>query len=124
MNPLAVLSAGLRGSAPADKGCIALQRQQHRAQQQGVRVVPPRKTKMQTSLSPAPLVKPCARWRKVMETGGTHLTARCGGGRMRAHDVWPSQHRLMRTVLAHTVAVLLHLQLGRQPLDVDGLVAS
>jgi hypothetical protein len=30
----------------------------------------------------------------------------------------------MRKVLAHTVAVFLNLTLGRQPLDLDGLVAS
>lgn len=38
------------------------------------------------------------------------------------HDLWHFQHRLIRKVLAHTVGVFLNLQLGRQPLDLDGLL--
>jgi hypothetical protein len=30
----------------------------------------------------------------------------------------------MRKVLAHTVVVFLNLQMGRQPLDLDGFVTS
>ena len=33
-------------------------------------------------------------------------------------------HRLIRKVLALTVVVFLNLQLGRTPLDLDGLVAA
>jgi hypothetical protein len=44
--------------------------------------------------------------------------------RIRAHDLWHYQHRLIRKVLAHTVAVFLNLQMGRQPLDLDGLVTA
>jgi len=39
-------------------------------------------------------------------------------------DLWHFQHRLIRKVLAHTVGVFLNLQLGRKPLDLDGLVAA
>src|SRR5947208_934739 len=98
INPLATLSADFRGSAPADQGCIALQLQQHLAEAQGVSVVTPRKKHMKTSLSPVPLVKTCARWRKLLETVGAHLTERCGGGRMRVHDLWHYPHRLIRKV--------------------------
>jgi len=43
---------------------------------------------------------------------------------VRVHDLWHYQHRLIRKVLAHTVVVFLNLQMGRQPLDLDGLVTS
>jgi hypothetical protein len=59
-----------------------------------------------------------------VETVGSHLTERFGVDRLRGHDLWHDQHRLIRKVLAHTVAVFLKLTLGRQPLDLDGLVAS
>jgi hypothetical protein len=124
MNSLAVLVEDFHGMAPADKGFIALPLQQQLAQEQGVSVVTPRKKHRKTSLYPAPLVKTCARWRKLIETVGSPLTERFGVNRIRVHDLWHFQHRLIRKVLAQTVAVFLNLKLGRQPLDLDGLVAS
>ena len=79
---------------------------------------------MTISLHLAPLVKTWDRWRMLIETVGSHLTERFGVGRIRVHDMWHYQHRLIRKVLAHTVAVFLNLHLGRQPLDLDGLVTS
>jgi hypothetical protein len=79
---------------------------------------------MTATLYPAPVVHTCPRWRRVIETVGAHLTERFGVHRMRVHDLWHLQHRLIRNVLAHTVAIFLNLTLGRQPLDLDGLVAS
>jgi hypothetical protein len=124
INHLETLIADFRGIAPADKGFLALQLQQHLAEEQGVSVVTPRKKNMTTSLYPVQLVKTCAHWRKLVETVGSHLTERFGVGRIRVHDLWHYQHRLIRKVLAHTVAVFLNLKLGRQPLDLDGLVTS
>ncbi len=124
INHLAVLVADFCGIAPADKGFIKLALQQQLAQEQGVSVVTPRKKNMQTSLSPTQLVKACARWRKLVETVDSHLTERLAVNRIRVHDLWHFQHRLIRKVLAHTVVVFLNLTLGRQPLDLDGLVAS
>jgi hypothetical protein len=102
--------------------CIALQQQL--AQEQGVHVVTARKKRMKTSLYPQGLVKTCVRWHRVVETVGSHLTERFGINRTRAHDLWHYQHRLICKILAHTVAVFLNLQLGRPPLDLDGLVVS
>ena len=124
INHLEALIEGFRGIAPADKGFIDLQLQQQLAEKPGVRVVTPRKKNMQTARHPPQLVKMCARWRKLIETVGSHLTERFGVNRIRVHDLWHYQHRLIRKVLAHTVAVFLNLKLGRQPLDLDGLVAS
>jgi hypothetical protein len=78
---------------------------------------------MQTPHPPA-VLKVCARWRKIVETVGSHLTERLAVARIRVHDLWHFQHRLIRKVLAHTVGVFLNLQLGRQPLDLDGLVCD
>jgi hypothetical protein len=39
-------------------------------------------------------------------------------------DLWHLQHRIIRKILAHTLAVVFNLQLGRQPLDFDGLLAD
>ncbi|HZS08358.1 MAG TPA: hypothetical protein VFD58_26225 [Blastocatellia bacterium] len=63
------------------------------------------------------------RWRRIVETVGSQLTERFGIARIRVRDLWHYQHRLIRKILAHTVAVFLNLQLGRDPLDLDGLVS-
>ena len=124
INHLEQLVEGFRGIAPADKGFIDLALQQQLAQEHGVHVVTARKKGMKAALYPWGLVKTCGRWRKLVETVGSHLTERFGIHRTRAHDLWHYQHRLIRKILAHTVAVFLNLQLGRPPLDLDGLVAS
>ncbi len=53
---------------------------------------------------------------------GAHLTERFAVARLRVHDLWHYQHRLIRKILAHTVTVFLNLQLHRSPLDLDSLV--
>jgi len=62
--------------------------------------------------------------RKVVETVGSHLTERLNITRIRVHDLWHFQSRLIRKILTHTVAVFLNLQLNRKPLDLDGLVLN
>ena len=70
------------------------------------------------------LRRAAAQWRKRIETVGSHLTERFGVARIRVHDLWHYQHRLIRKILAHTVIVFLNLQLHRTPLDLDGLVCA
>jgi hypothetical protein len=111
------------GLAPADKGFIdpfgqALLEVRHQVQ---VVTAPRRNMKAPSPHEPA-LLKACARWRKKIETVGSHLTERFAVARIRVHDLWHFQHRLIRKVLAHTVGVFLNLQLGRPPLDLDGLI--
>jgi len=55
---------------------------------------------------------------------GSQLTEHFAVARIRVHDWWHYQHRLIRKVLAHTVVVFLNLQMGRQPLDLEGLGTS
>lgn len=120
---LSELVEGFTGLVPADKGFIDATRQALLAETQGVIVVtPPRKG--MASTQPRALRKICARWRKCVETVGSHLTERFAIARIRVHDLWHYQHRIIRKVLAHTVGVFLNLQLGRAALDLDGLIAD
>ena len=112
-----------KGVVPADKGFIDAARQAA-LQEQGVVVVTrERKNSRQTSPHPKALQKSCSRWRKKVETVGSQLSEHFAVGRIRVRDLWHLQHRLIRKVLAHTVAVFLNLKLGRSPLDLNSLVA-
>jgi DDE family transposase len=115
------LVEGFAGLVPADKGFIDAYRHALLAERHGVIVVTPPRKGMATAHPPT-LLKLCARLRKGVETVGAHLTERFAVARIRVHDLWHFQHRLIRKVLAHTVGVFLNLQLGRPPLDLDGLV--
>ena len=115
------LVEGFAGLVPADKGFIDAYRHALLTERHGVVVVtPPRKG--MTTPHPPTLLRLCARLRKGVETVGAHLTERFAVARIRVHDLWHFQHRLIRKVLAHTVGVFLNLHLGRPPLDLDGLV--
>ncbi len=115
--------AAFAGVVPADKGFIDAVRQALLEERHGVTLVTPPRKRMQAAFAPA-VLKTCARWRKRVETVGSHLTERFGVARIRVRDLWHFQHRLIRKILAHTVGVFLNLQLGRKPLDLDGLVAA
>lgn len=121
INPLEALVEDFRGMAPAAKGFIDAYRQALLAERHAVIVVTPPRVRMQTE-HPRILLKACGRWRKRIETVGAHLTEHFAVARTRAHNLWHYQHRLSRKVLAHTVIVFLNIQMGRQPLDLDGLV--
>ena len=114
---------GFAGVVPADKGFIDAFRQALLAERREVVVITSPRKGMTTPHSPR-LLRACARIRKCIETVGSHLTEHFAIARTRAHDLWHFQHRLIRKVLAHTVGVFLNLQLGRPPLDLDGLVTA
>ncbi len=117
------LVEGFAGLVPADKGCIDASRHTLLAERHGVVVVtPPRKG--MTTPHPPPLLRLCARLRKGVEPGGAHLTERFAVARIRVHDLWHFQPRLIRKVLTPTVGIFLNLDLGRPPLDLDGLVTA
>jgi len=121
---LPTLVEGFAGITPADKGFLDPVGHALLEAQQGVVVVAPQRTNMKAASPHAPtLLKACAYWRKRIETVGSQLTERFAVARIRVHDLWHFQHRLIRKVLAHTIAVFLNLQLGRPPLDLDDLVA-
>jgi hypothetical protein len=77
-----------------------------------------------TTTAPRLVLKICGRIRKCVETVGSQLADRFAVERIRVHDLWHFQHRLIRKVLAHTIGVFLNLQLGRPSLDLDGLLEA
>jgi len=115
--------AGFAGLVPAAKGFSAAVRQAVLAARHGVFVVTAPRNRMTTPQSLTRL-KACARVRKGVATVGAHLRERFAVARLRVQDLWHFHHRLMRKVLAHTVAVFLTLHFGRPALDLDGLVTA
>jgi len=124
INHLDALVEGFTGIVPADKGFIDAHRQAQLAERHAVKVITPKRANMKESPHPPRLLKASAYWRKLVETVGSHLIERFAIARIRVHDLWHYQHRLIRKVLAHTVAVFLNLKLNRSPLDLDGLVCD
>ncbi len=123
VNHTNTLVEGFAGLCPADKGFIDPFRQPLLLDRYAVKIVTPAKTNMREE-HPRALRKFCSRIRKIVETVGSHLTERFAIDAIRVHDIWHFQHHLIRKVLAHTVMVLLNLQLKRDPLDRDGLVLA
>ena len=123
INHLDALVEDFTGLVPADKGFIDEYRQDLLAVRHQIKIVTPVRSDMSEN-QPHSLIKASARWRKLIETVGSHLTERFGIARIRVHDIWHYQHRIIRKVLAHTMVVYINLQLGRSPLDIDGLVVA
>lgn len=66
----------------------------------------------------------CAKARKQVEVVAALLCSRFAVERIRAHDQWHFEHRLLRKILAFNLLVVCNLQLHRPPLDLDGLVGD
>jgi hypothetical protein len=116
------LLAGLTGVAIGDKGFIDAFRQQELAHKRSIELLTPAKRHLPSPL-PKPIQRLTKRWRKLIETVGAQLAGRFDIERIRVRDTWHLQHRIIRKVLAHTLAIVCNLQLGRSPLDFDGLLA-
>jgi hypothetical protein len=116
------LIEGFQGVALADKGFIDGFRQEELAKKKAIELITPPRKNMNVRL-PDPVYRLTKRWRKLIETVGSHLTERFHIAKTRAHDLWHYQNRLIRKVLSHTICVFINLQLGRSPLDLDDLVA-
>ena len=123
VNHTNALVEGFGGLCPADKGFIDPFRQPLLLNRYGVKIVTPAKSNMSEE-HPRALRRFCRRIRKIVETVASHLTERFAVDAIRVHDLWHFQHRLIRKVLAHTMMVFLNLKLGRDPLDLDGLVTA
>lgn len=117
------LIAGYEGIIIGDKAFIDGWRQEQLAVKRHIALVTGSRKNMSKQL-PEALRHISKRWRKKVETVGSHLTERFQIAKIRTRDVWHYQHRLIRKVLAHTVCVFINLQLGRPPLDLDDLVVA
>lgn len=113
--------AGFEGVVPADKGFVDGFRQRELARKRHIELVVPARSNM-AEKPPKAILKTCSRWRKLVETVGSHLTERYNIAQTRARDLWHYQHRLIRKVLSHTICVFINLQLGQPPLHLDALV--
>lgn len=98
-------------------------RQQELAAKRAVELITPLRKNMKAQL-PVQLRRIAQRWRKRIETVGSHLTERFHLHSIRAHDLWHYQNCLIRKVLAHTVCVFINLLLGRPPLGLDDLITG
>jgi hypothetical protein len=58
-----------------------------------------------------------------IETVNGQLAERYGVKRTWAQDLWHLCHRVIRKVLSHTVAIVLNVRAGHQPLQFDALAA-
>jgi hypothetical protein len=115
------LIAGYEGVVPADKAFINQFRQESLALKRHIELIVPARKSMQMR-PPIAVLKACGRWRKLVETVGSHLTERYHIAKTRTRDLWHYQHRLIRKALSHTICVFINLQLGRPPLHLDDLV--
>ncbi len=64
------------------------------------------------------------RVRKRIETVIGQLEQRFNLAKTRARDVWHLTNQVTRKLLAHTMGVWLNFRQGREPLDLDGLLAG
>ena len=60
--------------------------------------------------------------RRLVETVIGQLSERFHIEKVRARDTWHLTCRVARKILAHTVAIFINRQLGRAPLQFEGLV--
>lgn len=61
--------------------------------------------------------------RKRIETTFGQLVERFDCRRLKVRDLWHLEHRLVRKILSHTLAVWLNVRAGREPLRLEALVA-
>lgn len=80
------LIAGFEGVVPTDKGFIHQHRQKNLARKRHVELIVPVRKNMENNI-PATILKTCRRWRKLVETIGSHLTERFHIAKTRAHDL-------------------------------------
>lgn len=115
------LISGHQGVIIGDKAFINQWRQEQLATKRHIELVTGSRKNMTHQL-PKPLRKLVGKWRKLVETVGSHLSQRFHITLTRARDLWHYQNRLIRKVLSHTVCVFINLQMGRSPLHLDDLV--
>lgn len=122
INFLADLIDNFQGIILADKGFIGGS-SNDLWKTRGVKIITPNRKNMKKLDIPYTLMKQYMRFRKGIETVISQLTERFSINRIRTRDLWHYKHRITRKVLAHTICVFMNLQLGRSPLDFEGLIS-
>jgi hypothetical protein len=127
VNHTETLVDGFRQTVLGDKGFIDPFRQSLLEKCYGTQLIVPKRKNMKEQILTAVdkvKAKVARKIRKVVETVNSHLTERLNMTKIRVHDLWHFQSRLIRKILTHTVLVFINLQLKRKPLDLDGLVLN
>ncbi len=89
--------------------------------QMGIELQTPLRSNMKDDRDPD-FVKRLTKVRRLVETVIGQLSDHFHIEKVRARDLWHLASRTARKVLAHTVGVFLNRQLGRAPLQFEGLI--
>ena len=106
-----------------DKGYISEELKVYLRDYMGIELETPLRSNMKDDRDPA-FVKQLMKVRRLVETVIGQLSAQFHIEKVRARDLWHLTSRTARKVLAHTVGVFLNRQLGRAPLQFEGLIVD
>lgn len=111
----------INGLLIGDKGYISEELKVYLRDYMGIELQTPLRSNMKDDRDPA-FVKQLTRVRRLIETVIGQLSEQFHIEKVRARDLWHLTSRTARKVLAHTVGVFLNRQLGRAPLQFEGLI--
>jgi hypothetical protein len=113
----------IHGLLISDKVYISEELKVYLRDYMGIELKTPLRSNMKDDRDPA-FVKQLMKVRRLVETVIGQLSAQCHIEKVRARDLWHLTSRTAGKVLAHTVGVFLNRQLGRAPLQFEGLIVD
>ena len=113
----------IHGLLIGDKGYISEEVKVYLRDYMGIELQTPLRSNMTDNRDPA-FVKQLMKVRRLVETVIGQLSEHFHIETVRARDLWHLTSRTARKVLAHTVSVFLNRQLGRAPLQFEGLITD
>lgn len=111
----------IEGLLIGDKGYISGTLKEELQVYENIQLETPLRSNMKDKRSPK-IVKQLMSIRRLIETVIGQLSERFHIEKVWARDLWHLTNRIVRKVMAHTIGVLLNKQLGREPLQFDGLI--
>lgn len=111
----------IKGNIIADKGLIGADFKEELQKCRGIELQTAVRGNMEETRSEK-FVKYLISTRRLVETVIGQLSERFHIEKVRARDTWHLTCRVARKILAHTVAIFINRQLGRAPLQFEGLV--
>ena len=105
----------IEGLLVGDKGYISQSLKEDLQEFENIQLETPFRSNMKDNRNPD-TVKWLISLRRLVETVIGQLTERFHIEKVRARDLWHLTNRVIRKIMAHTIGVLLNLQLGRNPL--------
>ena len=117
------MASPIKGLLLGDKGYISQSFKEDLMNEEGIQLETPFRKNMNDNRDPS-FVSTLMSLRRLVETVIGQLVERFNIEKVWARDLWHLTNRLTRKILAHTVCVFLNRQLGRKPLQLDGLVEA